>query len=72
MNRLRTLAGRLLHPPGWAVILVTMLAFPALICVFAAGWNDYALAYPIYVLAAYALAILLAALPRWKRRLSAV
>ena len=49
-----------------------MLAFPALICVFAAGWNDYALAYPIYVLAAYALAILLAALPRWKRRLSAV
>ena len=71
MNRLRTLAGRLLHPPGWAVILVPMFAFPALICVFAAGWNDHALAYPIYVLSAYSLAILLAALPRWKRWLSA-
>lgn len=54
----------LLHPPGVILCAVPPAAFAALILVFAADGTQRAAAYAVYGLSAYALVILLAAVPR--------
>lgn len=59
---------RLLHPPVWALILVSVLSFAALAMVFVQGRTEQTLAYLVYGMSAYSLAIVLAALPGLTKR----
>lgn len=54
---------RLLHPPKWVLYIVPTIGFAALIFIFAEEKTESALAYPIYGMSAYSLAVLLAAVP---------
>ena len=60
--------GKLLHPPQWFYFAIAPVVFAALICLFALRQEDSPLAYFIFALSAYALAILLAAVPGAARR----
>lgn len=70
MRKLTTRIRRLLHPPAWVYFLFP-LVFAALIWVFAAGRNDSAPAYVLYVLSAYCLAVSVIPLPRLAKRAKA-
>ena len=54
---------RFFHPPKWAIYTVPTTSFVALIFVFASHREESAVAYPIFLMSAYSLVILLAALP---------
>lgn len=60
---------KLLHPPKWVLFVVPPVGLAALICVFAAHREKSAPAYLVYGLSAYALCILLAAVPKTAKRI---
>ena len=68
MQRLQSIAGRLLYPPKWILLPLPPAVFTALVYIFLTGQDSSALAYPVYGLSAYSLTILLAALPKWVSR----
>lgn len=53
-----------MHPPKWVFITLPIAAFTALIYIFIAEKNYYAPAYLIYIMSAYSLIIIIAALPK--------
>lgn len=63
----RQVCGRLLHPPLWVLLSVSIIAFPAQIYVLAAGIPPCLPVYLIYGMSAYALTILVIAIPRLVR-----
>lgn len=69
MQRLQSIAGRLLYPPKWILLPLPPAVFTALVYIFLTGQDSSALAYPVYGLSAYSLTILLAALPKWVSRI---
>ena len=69
MQRLQSIAGRLLYPPKWILFPLPPAVFTALVYIFLTGQDSSALAYPVYGLSAYSLTILLAALPKWVSRI---
>lgn len=54
---------RFFHPTKWAIYTVPTTSFVALIFVFASHREESAVAYPIFLMSAYSLVILIAALP---------
>lgn len=71
MKHAKKLLKRLLYPPVWVWLTVVPAAFFALLYLFLKGKNDSPVAYGIYALSAYALTVLLAAMPKVWRRLKA-
>ena len=63
MKRVLHFLSELFHPPKWVTVLVPPVIFAALLYVFAAGQEQSVLAYPVFVLSAYCLTILLLPLP---------
>ena len=57
MKRASIILNRLLHPPLWALIGVPAVSFASLAAVFACHYEDHALAYLIYSMSAYYLAL---------------
>ena len=68
MEKAKMILDRFFHPPKWAICTVPTASFAALIFVFASHWEESAVAYPIFLLSAYSLVILIAALPVLARR----
>ena len=64
MKRALAILNKLLHPPQWVLFLAPPVVFAALIHIFLTGQNDSALAYVIYGMSAYCLAVLVLPLPR--------
>jgi hypothetical protein len=62
-KRARVLLGKLLHPPKRIICTVPAASFAALIFIFASHRKETAVAYPIFLLSAYSLVILLVAWP---------
>ena len=48
---------KLLFPPVWVMVLLTLFSAGALVTVFLKGWSETLIAYPIYVLAFYTLSV---------------
>lgn len=68
MKHAEKLLKRLLYPPIWVWLTVVPAAFSALLFVFLRQENDHILAYGIYGLSAYALAVIAAAMPGlWRK-----
>ena len=63
----RQVCARLLHPHLWVLLLVSFFAFPAQIYVLAAGIPPCLPVYLIYGMSAYALTVLVIAIPRLVR-----
>lgn len=63
MRKAKTILDRFLHPSKRIIATVPTASFAALIFVFASHREESAAAYPIFLLSAYSLVILLAALP---------
>lgn len=63
MKKAKMILDRFLHPPKWVTYTIPAASFSALIFVFASHMEESAAAYPIFLLSAYSLVILLAALP---------
>lgn len=63
MKKAKMIADRFLHPPKWLIYTVPAASFTALIFVFAANREESVVAYPVFLLSAYSLIILIAALP---------
>lgn len=59
----------LLHPAKWVRYSLPPAAFAALILIFASEQTESALAYPVYLMSAYSLAVLIAALPVLAKRI---
>ncbi len=70
MEKAKVILDRFLRPPKWVVCTVPTASFAALIFVFASHQEESAVAYPIFLLSAYSLIILLAALPALAGRLT--
>ena len=68
MKRARDVLIRLLYPPLWAAIAVPVVSFAALIAVFVRGEDESALAYIVYGMSAYSLAVWVAAVPGLTKR----
>ena len=69
---LRQVYDRLLHPPLWVLLLVSIFAFPAQIYVLAASIPPGLPVYLIYGMSAYALTILVIAIPRLVRTIRTI
>ncbi|OUP53158.1 hypothetical protein B5F17_06190 [Butyricicoccus pullicaecorum] len=69
MKKAKMILDRFLHPPKRIIGTVPTASFAALIFVFASHREESAAAYPIFLLSAYSLVILLAALPALAGRL---
>ena len=63
MGKAEMMLDRVLHPPKGVLCTVPAASFAALIFIFASNREESAAAYPVFFLSAYALVILLAALP---------
>lgn len=50
----------LLFPPGWLMILLTLLSAVGLVTVFTNGWDTSPVAYAVYILAFYTLSVVTA------------
>lgn len=72
MKKAKMILYRLIHPVNWVLCFLPPVSFAALIFIFAAKKEDSAVAYPIFVLSAYSLTILIAALPSLAGRLKQV
>ncbi len=70
MKKARMILDRFFYPPKWVICFVSAASFAALIFVFASNREKSAAAYPIFLLSAYSLIILIAALPRLAGRLT--
>ena len=64
MKKAKIMLSWMLHPPVWVLCTIPTVVFAALIFVFATGKTESALAYPVYLMSAYSLVILLAVAPR--------
>lgn len=58
MKKIKRVLEKLLHPPGWLLIPLSIVLFAALILVFVGKQENSAPAYIVYVMSAYCLAIL--------------
>ena len=72
MKTAKMIIYRLIHPANWILCFLPPFSFAALIFIFATKKEDSATAYPIFVLSAYSLIILIAALPLLAGRLKQV
>lgn len=63
MKRTKGILKKIFYPPMWVLCTVPWVSFTALILIFASGKTHNALAYVVYTLSAYSLAVLLAAVP---------
>lgn len=54
----RTLWKKLLFPPIWLIILLTVVCAALLVLIFVKGWDMHPVAYAVYVLSAYWLTVL--------------
>lgn len=54
---------RILYPPKWVLLIVPLISFAALIFVFVSKKTESMLAYPVYCMSAYSLAVLCVAVP---------
>lgn len=70
MKKARMILDRFFHPSKWVICFVSAASFAALIFVFVSNREESAVAYPIFLLSAYSLIILIAALPRLAGRLT--
>lgn len=57
MNRWKTLGKRLLFPPGWLLVILTVVSAAGLVRVFSQGLEETVLAYGLYALSAYTLTV---------------
>ena len=71
MKKAKIMLSWMLHPPVWVLCTIPTVVFAALIFVFATGKTESALAYPVYLMSAYSLVILLAVAPRLTNRVKA-
>lgn len=69
MKKAKMMLHTLLHPAKWVLYSIPPAAFAALIFIFASEQTEGALAYPVYLMSAYSLAVLIAALPVLARRI---
>ena len=53
----KKLGKKLLFPPGWVMILLTVLSAALLVTVFVKGWHISPAAYAVYVLSFYTLSV---------------
>lgn len=72
MKKVKMILYRLIHPAKWILYFLPPFSFAVLIFIFAAKKEDSTAAYPIFILSAYSLTILIAALPSLARRLKQV
>lgn len=63
MKKAKMILDRFLHPSKWVICTVPAASFAALIFVFVSNREESIVAYPIFLLSAYSLVILLTALP---------
>ena len=71
MKRAKRILIGLLHPPIWALICVPVVSYSALAAIFACQSKENTLAYLIYGMSAYSLAVWVAAVPWLTRRAKA-
>lgn len=64
MNDRKSVCHKLLFPPIWIILVLTIFSTAALIVVFVNGWDTSPVSYAVYVLAFYTLAVL--CLACWK------
>lgn len=69
MKRAKMILSKFFHPPIWVLCTVPPASFAAHIFIFASSREEHAVAYPVFLLSAYSLLILLAALPALAGRL---
>lgn len=73
MKNWKALCKRILYPPWWLTLLLTVGSAAALVKVFLSGWEESPVAYVIYVTAFYSLTVVCLSaytiLPGWYRRL---
>ena len=69
MKKAKMMLHTLLHPAKWVLYSIPPAAFAALIFIFASEQTEGALAYPVYLMSAYSLAVLIAALPVLAKRI---
>ena len=69
MKKAKMMLHTMLHPAKWVLCSLPPAAFAALIFIFASEQTESALAYPVYLMSAYSLAVLIAALPVLARRI---
>lgn len=72
MKKAKMILYRLIHPAKWILCFLPPVSFATLIFIFASKQEDSFAAYPIFVLSAYSLTILIAALPSLAGRLKQV
>lgn len=53
----KKISKKLLFPPVWLLLLLTVLSAAALVAVFVKGWETHPVAYAVYVLAFYTLCV---------------
>lgn len=54
----KTLCKKLLFPPIWLIILLTVVCAALLVLVFVKGWEEHPVSYAVYVLSAYWVTVL--------------
>ena len=69
MKKAKMMLHTMLHPAKWVLCSLPPAAFAALIFIFASEQTESALAYPVYLMSAYSLAVLIAALPVLAKRI---
>ena len=69
MKKAKMMLHTMLHPAKWVLCSLPPAAFAALIFIFASEQTEGALAYPVYLMSAYSLAVLIAALPVLAKRI---
>lgn len=69
MKKAKMMLHTLLHPAKWVRYSLPPAAFAALILIFASEQTESALAYPVYLMSAYSLAVLIASLPALAKRI---
>lgn len=73
MEHWKTIAKKLLFPPLWVSLILVIISTVALVTVFGKGWQEWPLAYIIYVLAFYTVTVVCAgcsvSLPQWYRNI---
>lgn len=57
MKGWKVIGKRILFPPGWLLMLLTIISTAGLISVFVRGWDEHPLAYALYALSAYTLTV---------------
>jgi len=71
MKKAKALLFRLLYPPKFVLFAAVFISILSLCCIFLSGKTDCAAAYCAYFISAYALTVLMLALPKAYRRAEA-